>query len=540
MNFEPEHLLNLWSGGQLLAFSGIDGSTDYNNCLVARIAFAGSGLDVVHPAAGAIRFHDAPPERAFVCGDAFRISAAGSEISGAFLDTYHLLLEGKCEVTGEGLESIREGKRTLIAPRGRLDRTRLSTALSGAFAERTAWLRQLELPAGVSSVTQRALAKAASQMKTQIYALEGGIRRRWSTPDRWPHRAMWLWDSVFHAVGWRHFDLPLARDLISAVLDRQRGDGMVPHALRPDGASAITQPPVLAFGAALLEEQAPDLDWVRDLYPKLEAYLEWDFANRDSDGYGLVEWAIETNVNCRSGESGMDNSPRFDRCDRLDAVDFNSFLACECEAMAGFSRRLGKAAAAARWEARRERLCGLINARLWDEEAGFYLDFDLDGGARQPLYTCVGFLPLLCGAASPKQARRLAEKLRDPRYFATPLPVPSVAAVHAADYAKDMWRGPVWINMNWLIARGLTRYGLHDEARTLLSRTMAELESQYEKYGSFFEFYDCEKMLDPPRLLRKGKCAPEVSPYHQVFFDYGWTATLYVDMVFAASQGERR
>lgn len=36
----------------------------------------------------------------------------------------------------------------------------------------------------------------------------------------------------------------------------------------------------------------------------------------------------------------------------------------------------------------------------------------------------------------------------------------------------------------------------------------------------------------PPKLWRKGKCAPEVSPYNQVFHDYGWTATLYVDLTY--------
>ena len=53
----------------------------------------------------------------------------------------------------------------------------------------------------------------------------------------------------------------------------------------------------------------------------------------------------------------------------------------------------------------------------------------------------------------------------------------------------------------------------------------------YARYGTFFEFYDDRRECDPPELLRKGKCAPGESPYHQVFFDYGWSATLYIEMV---------
>ena len=52
----------------------------------------------------------------------------------------------------------------------------------------------------------------------------------------------------------------------------------------------------------------------------------------------------------------------------------------------------------------------------------------------------------------------------------------------------------------------------------------------YSKYGVFFEFYDDRLELDPPKLMRKGKNAPEISPFHQPFSDYGWTATLYIDM----------
>jgi putative isomerase len=39
--------------------------------------------------------------------------------------------------------------------------------------------------------------------------------------------------------------------------------------------------------------------------------------------------------------------------------------------------------------------------------------------------------------------------------------------------------------------------------------------------------------VDPPALLRKGRCAPEISPYHQVIHDYGWTATLYLDWLYS-------
>jgi hypothetical protein len=85
--------------------------------------------------------------------------------------------------------------------------------------------------------------------------------------------------------------------------------------------------------------------------------------------------------------------------------------------------------------------------------------------------------------------------------------------------------------MNWLIAEGLDRYGFQEDAQSLRARTMAEIEAQCERYGTLFEFYDGRGEVDPPLLLRKGQCNPE-SPGHQVIHDYGWTASLYVDLAF--------
>ena len=120
--------------------------------------------------------------------------------------------------------------------------------------------------------------------------------------------------------------------------------------------------------------------------------------------------------------------------------------------------------------------------------------------------------------------------------FGTQLPIPSIAARDTAHYAKDMWRGPVWININWLIAKGFERYGMGDAAAFIQSMTIAEIERCHDTFGTFFEFFDDRRECEPPLLRRKGKCAPAESPYHQAFHDYGWTATLYLDMVATQTQ----
>ena len=148
------------------------------------------------------------------------------------------------------------------------------------------------------------------------------------------------------------------------------------------------------------------------------------------------------------------------------------------------------------------------------------------------MLSLAGFLPLISGAPTAEMAEKLVRNLKNPETFGTPFPVPSISFSQPEFYSKDMWRGPVWININTLIARGLDRYGYRDEARQLRSRTMRELEKFYCRYGTFFEFYDDRNECDPPELLRKFRCDPDRSVYHQAFMDYGWSATLYIDLAF--------
>ena len=123
----------------------------------------------------------------------------------------------------------------------------------------------------------------------------------------------------------------------------------------------------------------------------------------------------------------------------------------------------------------------------------------------------------------------MVKNLLDPETFATPWRVPSISKKCTAQYQKDMWRGPVWLNINWLIAYGLKRYGYAAESVDLRRQTRRMELKYYEKYGTFFEFFDDRDECDPPLLLRKGCNEQEGGGYHQVFFDYGWSASLFVD-----------
>jgi hypothetical protein len=529
----PPEVLDIWGGGQLLAFSGLDGPTPYRHALVGRTPQLGCGLLVEYPSRAALVFAATPPTRTFLAGDAFDLTHADGRTRGAFLDACHLLIEGPCEASqvSEGITVLQRGDRTLVADTSACDPRHLDADLDAAIAARLAWIEGLPEPTLDDPLRRRTYWKCVSVLKTGVYTPEEGLKHRYITPDRWPHRGMWLWDSAFGALGLRHLDPALARDAIEAVLDAQHDDGMIQISLfHRAERSPYTQPPTLAMAAEHIYACGPDLDWLARIYPKLAAYLRWDMANRDLDGGGLLEWAIEEGRQCRCGESGWDNSPRFDIAQPLDAPDFNTFLARECEAMAGFAALLGRDGDQALWDGHRARVNALMNARLWSEAHGLYLDALAFTGEQQPILSAAGFLPLFSGAPTPEQAARLAAHLHDPATFGTGLPVASIAPRTSEYYSKDMWRGPVWVNINWCIARGFERYGLHEAAAHIDASTRAAIEKWYAHYGAIFEYFDDEDVVAPPDLLRKTKHDPSYW-LHQVIHDYGWTAALYVDLV---------
>lgn len=522
---------NIWGGGQLLAFSGIDGKTDFINGITLRTAMHGYAFEFKefgkYDVDSQIIYTGDEPEKIELTGDTFRFYKGGKISSGVIADAHNIIIDGEFAFElANDYEVLSEGTKILIAKKGFLKCGFLHADIAELIAERQKFILDAELPDYLSEVSQRTAVKALSQIKTQIYSPEGQIKYRWSTPDRWPHKNMWLWDSVFHALGMRHFDLKLAKEMVTAMFDLQQADGLIPHSGNPDSFHNTTQPPVLALAIKTLNAMEPDPEWVAELAPKLERYIEWILANRDTDGAGLVEWKIDAHENCRSGESGMDNSPRFDGAIQLDAPDFNAFLAFECEALAEFLPQKREY-----WLGHYNRISKLMRERLWSDKLGLFVDYDVVANKRTDIMSSAGFLPLYCGAATAEQAEKMVKHLTNPETFGTPLRIPSIAACNTEAYKKDMWRGPVWININYLISLGLERYGYHELARSIMQDTMREEEKWCLKYGTFFEFYDDRKETDPKDLERKGKMPSVYNPFNQSFHDYGWSATLYLEMI---------
>lgn len=553
-----------WGQGQLFAFSALDGnalaSDDFPGMLcgdrvgVRFFSHVRRELAIV-PLCGPGLTFDA------VTGDCILFGFPGQERMRILYARPHLIIgntagcampavfvEGACRQECDGDAEIHDtldGDFTALARCGsrfafafghtreetvQLVREGLSLSLEEEEARKLAWYSRHSV--SDSHPYARLYAKCLSVMKTQLYAPEEAFTGIWSTPDRLPHQHMWLWDSIFHAVGFRHVDAGLAQELIRAVWAHQRPDGFIPHMADVGQTSDITQPPVIAWGAWQVFSFTRDEAFLREVYAHNARFLAWCRDSRRLTARELYTWNTTSDANCRCDESGMDNSPRFDVQGALAAIDFSCYMASDVRHMALMARALGLEAEADRYDGWFRQIRDDINALLWSEEDGFYFDYILSCGSLHRVWSVASFLPLFAGVCPPDRAERLAEHLQDPASFATPFPIPSISRKDPA-FGTDMWRGPVWLNMNHMICQGLRSYGYVALAEDILTRTVRCADRWYRDDGVIYEFYDSSNLRAPSRLNRKGT---PFEPYHidirlQVIRDYGWSSTLLVDML---------
>jgi len=183
----PDNSLpNAWGPGQVLAFSALDGPTDYDNALVLRTGEKGASLEAVLPDFCRMEIAPAPPRLCTVAGDFFELTTSAGYVRGAFIDACQVLIEGPCRVErcGAGVVAVERGSKLLVGSAGRFDVAHLDDDLDALMAARRAWLGSIPRPAGMPPERQAALARALSILKTQVCSDAGENPGRWTTPDR--------------------------------------------------------------------------------------------------------------------------------------------------------------------------------------------------------------------------------------------------------------------------------------------------------------------------------------------------------------------
>ncbi len=548
-------LNNIWGYGQLFGYSGIDGVNRHYNDFVGTLTDEEIGIrfelkkwiKVHFPVEGQINFHaitgdmiDAETQR----GPFFITFATADVLVG-----YSPVLP---EISGEGklhYQKMRDADvwynaYDALALQYRQEEQGykfcICHAIAGGFArvgasyyldedvfalKKARYDYFANMPVCKNKKYEQLYYKALSVNKVNVHTPEGKIPCMWTTPDRVPHRNMWLWDSVFHALAIVNYNKELAKDALRAVLAQSHRDGFIPCTMTPTACDDVTQPQVLAWGVWEVYKKTGDRSFLTESVVALEKYLEWDMKNRDNNGNGLLEWLTEPDVKkCKCGECGLDNSPRFDFDEEMDAMDFSAYLAHDALYLSYIYQELGDGENYHKWQAVYHRLKTQINELLWDEETGAYYD-RLFHGKLSRVLTPASFLPLFAKIPSQQQADKMVKTLTNPNLLWTEYPLASVAKNHAA-YSMDMWRGGVWLNLNYFIIKGLKNYGYDDLAEELKNKTLEMVNKWYQKTGAIFEFYAPEGDVAPYQCKRKGKptTPPDWRKHVHSIVDFNWSA----------------
>ncbi|MGH3042315.1 MAG: MGH1-like glycoside hydrolase domain-containing protein, partial [Gaiellaceae bacterium] len=342
------------------------------------------------------------------------------------------------------------------------------------------------------------------EANTQTGELDGRLHR-FTVPSVRDYPFQWFWDSCFHAIVWSRFDPERAADELRGLLAVQEPDGLIPHVVfwkddlvsrlqwhhlesrtagrvpfhRKPHTTAQMQPPVLAQAVERVVDAGAD-GFLAEALPHLERYYRYLAALRDPDGDGLVSIVSQF-------ESGLDFSPVYDEAigvgrptpaslfirtrlpqlrNKLANYDVETIFrhfrhhhedvlvnAVYGQGLRALARLAGRAGreATARWAARTaDEVTAALLERSWDERLSLFVNLAGPDERRARVKTVHGLMPLILPDLPPEIASRLAEHLDDPRTFAAPYPVPSVA-LDEATFTPDhrvrgfrfIWRGPL-------------------------------------------------------------------------------------------------
>ncbi len=314
---------------------------------------------------------------------------------------------------------------------------------------------------------------------------------------------IYLWDSAFIAQCWKHWDSKTALEINRAVFNVRDGDRFQ-HVVTNFSQSKFTQPPVMAWSVQRLrdwQQELSEAEFVNTIYQPLVNFHHWLNTFRRHDN-NLYFWA-------HPYESGIDNSPRFSSRDekiisntkRFSSPDITAYVAMQSQMLALLADDLMLSDAAKAFRARNDVICTQMNALLWDNTDAFYYDLDETTGQFIRSKTIAGLIPLWAGIPDRQQAQRLCSQILNTHQFNTPIPLPSVSRDNI-EFEKDMWRGPVWINMAYLTILGLERYGYLKEVAHLSFQLCDGVYRTFDHLRRFFEFYDPDR-FDLTELNRK-------------------------------------
>ena len=125
-----------------------------------------------------------------------------------------------------------------------------------------------------------------------------------------------------------------------------------------------------------------------------------------------------------------------------------------------------------------------IQKYFWNEEQGFYFDYDTAASTQTKIFSLAGITPLFFNLATVDQAKRVAvivkEKFLQPGGVVTTL-----------ENTGQQWDAPNgWAPLQWMTITGLENYGHHDLAAEIAKRWIRLNTDVFKRTGKLMEKYN--------------------------------------------------
>jgi glycogen debranching enzyme len=266
---------------------------------------------------------------------------------------------------------------------------------------------------------------------------------------------------------------PLADAEPGKILHEMRGGEMAALREVPFGLyyGSVDSTPLFVLLAGLYVERTGDCDTFAELWPNIEAALNWIDGPGDPDGDGFVEYQ-------RANEQGLVNQGWKDSYDAIFHADgrlaegeialaeVQAYIYAAKRMAATCARRLGRDETADRLTEQARRLAERFEAAFWCPEIETYaLALDGDKNPCRVRTSNAGQV-LFSGIAAPDRAARVAAGLLEPHFFSG-WGIRTVAMGEARYNPMSYHNGSIWPHDNALIALGLARYGQKAAIATL-------------------------------------------------------------------------
>ncbi|HUX45320.1 MAG TPA: trehalase family glycosidase [Terracidiphilus sp.] len=317
------------------------------------------------------------------------------------------------------------------------------------------------------------------------------------------YNQMWDWDGFFLGLHWANqnpADAKYLRDWVLSFASSADKDGYVAGCITPKGPRPLfgkfAMKPFLAQGAVVAAQQLHDYSWLRPVWPDLERIADYRRRTQFDPRWGLWFWdnAMQSGAD---NNAALTNDPH--QRSAILAVDASVWAMREDLAMADIARHLGHPQQALKYSQQAAATRAAILAKLWSPAEAMFFNRRRSTGAWVRVLSWSSFLPLVDGLLPAADARRMIrchllnpDEMQSPHGFRSLSKSDPAYNNQAIINPYSNWRGPIWINANFLDWLALRRYGFHAEARQLALNLAAILHRDIARWGSMHEDYNAE------------------------------------------------